>query len=838
MDFIENWPGKSAQEEGGIEHPAVYHMLDVAAVAELLIAPCGFSKPMEQALVLLTALHDLGKIGEVFRRMLREGVIQAEKHWQVTEVLLRRHEDLLEPRLGGVNKRRFELYAAAAGHHGAPPTDLRRDAVLKRAGAAAIADSGAAVAAFLDLWPDASLEALVDLEEAKRLSWWFSGFVSTADWIGSNRDWFPPVESGPSVAEYLGDAREKAACAVEKAGLVGALPAEGWILDFTELRPMQQACLEIALPEGPMLAVIEDETGAGKTEAALLLAQRMLLAEKGRGLFFALPTMATADAMFLRARSHVGRMFHNKPSLTLAHGRSGLSGAFRELVVGAENASDDVGCASWLAEGRRRALLADVGVGTIDQVLLSALKVKFQTLRHFALSSKILIVDEVHEMSEAYLQEELIAVLKQHRAAGGSAILLSATLPLKLRDRLLATWGAPPDSDPAYPSLTIAGGEVRRSFAQKPGERGSVRVARLPDAESAAALLKRFSEDGAACVWVRNSVDEAIAAVELLRASGVEAELLHARFALCDRKRIEAAMLKRFGKEGEGRKGSVLVGTQVLESSLDLDFDVMISDLAPMASLIQRAGRLWRHMDKRPRAARPVSEPVLYVLSPDPTKVDDVAWLSRVLGRGAGVYFLDQQWRTAERLFGAGAIEAPAGLRGLIEAAHVESGETDALGRAAPPLPEPVIAAELERLAERSSHASHAQRNLVEWKEGFRSGARADDDAEYPTRLGEPQTRLTLARLEGGRLAPWAQGEEAGEGLTPWMLSEVSAASSKLAKLEIPEPAAKPVDFAGWPKWRRETVRFCVVEEDGRICEGLRYEADLGLIFEAPLQRG
>ena len=226
---------------------------------------------------------------------------------------------------------------------------------------------------------------------------------------------------------------------------------------------MQEACSAVALRDGPMLAVIEDETGAGKTEAALILAQRMMAAGKGRGLFFALPTMATADAMFLRNRDCIAGMFDRGPSLTLAHGRAGLSVGFRDLI-GRERANpDEPGCSDWLAEDRRRALLADVGVGTIDQALLAVLPTRHSCLRLYGLSSKILIVDEVYEMGDPYLQELLVTLLRIHAAMGGSAILLTATLPLGLRARLVAAFeeGAgretSPSTDRAYPALTVAG---------------------------------------------------------------------------------------------------------------------------------------------------------------------------------------------------------------------------------------------------------------------------------------------------------------------------------------------------------------------------------------------
>ena len=139
--------------------------------------------------------------------------------------------------------------------------------------------------------------------------------------------------------------------------------------------------------------------------------------------------------------------------------------------------------------------------------------------------------------------------------------------------------------------------------------------------------------------------------------------------------------MARFGRDGIGRSGRVLVATQVVEASLDLDFDVMVSDLAPVGALIQRAGRLWRHMDRRPVADRPVSGPVLTILSPDPDQVTDSSWLNRVLDRGAWVYRHDHQWLTARAMFDAGTISSPDGLRALIQAVH---------GLCTPDVPEPL----------------------------------------------------------------------------------------------------------------------------------------------------
>jgi CRISPR-associated endonuclease/helicase Cas3 len=819
------------------EHPAVYHMLDVAAVSERLLSNSGISPSRSRAFTVLIALHDLGKISESFRAMLSGASGQGRRHWELTEVLLHQNDARLAAHLGGDPEIRWQLYAAVAGHHGRPP-DLGIGALPKtgrpprdyikawqQIGAGAVA-AQEVIDAFCDLWPGASLDGL-DLAEAMQLSWWLPGLCAAADWIGSNTLWFKPQRPGPDLNDYLAQARRTAAIAVAESGL-GAAPVRSEALFNFALRPMQAECAKIPLPEGPMLAVIEDETGAGKTEAALILAHRMVQAGKGQGLYFALPTMATADAMFARADKIVGAMF-TAPTLTLAHGRAGVSEEFRKLVEGGDRGEDTPSCTDWLAESRRRALLANVGVGTIDQALMAVLPVRHQALRHFGLSSKILIVDEVHEMGEPYIAKELERLLQMHRAAGGSAILLTATLPLGLRERLLSTYGARNDS-PAYPALTVAVAEAVTEFEVDPRPtKGPVRVERIENFDAALQQLVIGAGQGAACVWVRNSVDEAIAAMEALAAKGVAARLLHARFALCDRKRIEAEVRARVGKTGQGRQGFVLLGTQVLESSLDLDFDVMVSDVAPMAALVQRAGRLWRHMEERPAATRPVPAPVLQVLCPDPDTVTDDRWLRGTLGRGAWVYDLADVWRTARVLLtsgiGNGRIEAPHGLRRLIEAVH---------GDAAEALPEPLQRAEIEALGKAAAARTQAVHNLVDLSRGYRDGGGASPDTSYPTRLGGATRTLILARHGPAGLLPWADGA----GVRPaeaWALSEVSARAGRLDRLALPDQSSPAITAItrDWPDWKRAELRVCPVAEGGWICEGLRYDRDCGLVFSA-----
>lgn len=814
---ILDWPGKSAPE-GGSEHPAIYHMIDVGAVAERLLAPLDLPAERKAFYTLAAALHDLGKINASFRDMLRKGKPQAAgRHWEVTEAWLREFDGDL---IGIADNRRirFDLFASIAGHHGRPPVQESFDRMLAAAGQEARSDAQAALHELKSLWPDARLD--LPKQAIAGLTWWLPGFIAVADWLGSTPRFFPPVAAGLAPADYLPLARERAAQAIPLAGLdVPELSQDPIIPPDWTLRPMQKAAQDIMLPDGPVLALIEDETGSGKTEAALILAQRMMQAGKGRGLFFALPTMATANAMFDRAANLVGRLYTTPPSLALAHGRAALSQRFRELIRSTPDARQP-SCAEWLADDRRCALLATIGIGTIDQALLSGLPVLHAMLRHYAISQKILIVDEVHEMGDPYMAEELCQLLQLHRRMGGSAILMTATMPVELRAKLCRAFGCETPESLAYPALSIAGHSQITDLTSV-NTRGPIKVTRLPTADAALGLLQDAVNHGAAALWVRNAVDDAIAAVNELRARGIDADLLHARFALCDRLRHETKALATFGKMRDPRPGRVLVATQVVESSLDLDFDVMVSDLAPIPALVQRAGRLWRHMDLRPQTERPCPAAVLHVLSPDPDRVEDHMWLRNVLDRGAFTYPLDLQWRSAQALFTAGRIDAPDGLRALIE-------EGLAGGR----LPDPLMQAEQDRLGQSFAQGDLARQNLIALNAPYRMIKGFSEDADFPTRLGREQRTLVLARRVEGKILPLDADHWCAESR---QRSEVSAAAYKVDRLALPDQSVPEIVALkqDWPEWQRSRIFLCPVGPDGVICEGLSYDPQLGLRFQS-----
>ncbi|MDE0209257.1 MAG: CRISPR-associated helicase Cas3' [Boseongicola sp.] len=835
-NVITDWPGKTIDGE---YHPALWHMLDVGAVADCLIGkhPVTGSASWNQAIVLLIVLHDLGKFSESFRDQIKGVAARAEYHSQLSFVLLQRHDSLLGERVGGSANARRSLCAAVAGHHGGPPELDDGRGILERRWTSAIGEraveaAAEAIASVGKLFPDASLEGL-SADEAKALSWKVSGLTVQADWIGSNADWFGCQRPGIPVARYWADARCRAKHAVAEAGLhLAKLQPTAAILPVQATpRPMQQEVRRIALPEGPALVIMEDATGSGKTEAALMLASRMMEAGKGDGLFLALPTMATSNAMLKRVERVAADLFSGRPSLGLSHGRARQNPQFQRILGNdGSDPGEPVTCGQWLADDRRRILLADIGVGTIDQALMAVLPTRFNTLRLWALSNRVLVVDEAHSY-DPFMEEELRSLLRFHAMLGGSAIVMTATLPGRMRDgyaeafqRGLGMRRPTRIEGDAYPQLSVVSKQVEFSApAAVLSTCRKIEVERV-DAGAAMERIREGVERGAACVWIRNAVDDAVAAAQTLDSLGIPADLLHARFMVADRLRKEEALQARFGRDGTDRQGGVLVATQVVEASLDLDFDVMVSDLAPIGSLIQRAGRLWRHMELRPAESRPVPGPALRILSPDAEVVEDDQWLHRVLDAGAWVYPLSDQWRTARAVFGAGAIREPDGLRNLIEAVH---------GRDPEEVPEPLGRAEQDSLgklmierqmAKNQLLSTHCEGQLLDY---LAAAQKVYDEERLTTRLGIPQVTLRLARAGEGGLEPLADS---------WENSEVQMSRARYEKLGgVDQETQEIVRLkSSWPDWKRSTIQIAVVGKEGTMAKELRYDSRLGLLAGTP----
>ncbi len=859
------WPGKRLREgeTGDIRvHPAAFHMLDVAAAAARLLETqpdrlMRLAKPVDAEpaafgrwLVLLVALHDIGKLtsgflaqilGDEAPASVRRPALPGVRHWQASALILDELDGELAAAIGADRQARRHLYAAVAGHHGrppAPPSNADRRALRRDPGFPPARLLVRALIELLGVHPVADMDG----EAAAKLSWSLSGLTVVADWIGSNRDWFPFTPSdGLSLAGYWSLARERAAAAVAAAG-AESVPVRGAgtpaaLLGVGRLRPLQDAAADTPLPDGPVLAVLEDLTGAGKTEAALILARRMILAGKAAGLHIALPTMATANALFDRMAPIAGRLFDGVPSLALAHSRRAMHDGFRQALDAGEPPATESGapvCARWIADDRRKAFLAELGVGTIDQALQAVLPTRFNTLRLWGLADRVVVVDEAHAY-DSYMNEEIFALLRFQAAMGGCAIVMTATLPTHLRQRLIAAFAgglgsgdASVPTSASFPGLTLVGraGAQTRAVAPVAETRRTVAVQRLATSVEATDVVARIAGRGAAVAWVRNAVDDVLAAAGTLEAAGVTVTVLHARFAMVDRLRIEREIRDRFGPSGSAadRAGRVVVASQVIEQSLDLDFDGMVSDLAPVDLLIQRAGRLWRHMDRRPASERPVPTPLLHVLSPDPEDVGDDRWLQGVLEGGAWVYDLDRQYLTARVLFRSGALVAPEGLPPLIEAVYDP----------APDLPDVIRAAadraEGDRLAERA----HGHSAVLRVEAGYRDSDGYDDPGDRPTRLGEPTRSLVLAKPSPDGLEPWAE-EPAGDTDRRWALSEVPVREGLYRRIEGQLPSVEKPEIRAvldtWPDWRRRRCRPLIVGDDGHCGGSLKYLRSQGLLI-------
>jgi CRISPR-associated endonuclease/helicase Cas3 len=298
----------------------------------------------------------------------------------------------------------------------------------------------------------------------------------------------------------------------------------------------------------------------------------------------------------------------------LAHGKSQLNPEFERLVAAGRRQTMQrmeeaaAQCAAWLASSRKRVFLGQIGVCTVDQVLLSVLPVRHKFVRGFGINKSVLIVDEIHAY-DAYMHGLLGEILRRQKAVGGSAILLSATLPASVRLKLFEAWQAEETGAAPYPALWHATSGTAHvlgvSSEHYPQKREVVsECLKLPDAFPDEAILERLvraAEGGARVAAVLNLVDDAQRLARLLRTrTAAPVDVFHARYRFADRQEKERAAIALYGRHAPRERGRILVATQVVEQSLDLDFDWMVTQICPGDLLFQRLGRLHRHARSRP----------------------------------------------------------------------------------------------------------------------------------------------------------------------------------------------------------------------------------------------
>ncbi|MFC7329882.1 CRISPR-associated helicase Cas3' [Marinactinospora rubrisoli] len=518
------------------------------------------------------------------------------------------------------------------------------------------------------------------------------GIVIQADWLVSQlhfvRRQLALLSEGPAdLRRHLAVARRTVPGLLAEAGL-SRPPARsgGFTAAFPGIPQPNglQRSLERWLPElctGPGLLVVAAPMGEGKTEAGLYGAEIMGRASGRNGLYLALPTMATADQMYGRVRAYLDGRVDAAGSMTLLHGMAWLNTDYLPEVPGPPSGvrpgDGDVGATSvesperrrlievteWL-QGRKRGLFADYAIGTIDQALMAALRGRHNVVRMLGLSGKTVVIDEVHS-ADPYMQALLTRLLTWLGRLQVPVVLLSATLHHKIAAMLVDAYlkgagrrrgerTAPPAI--AYPGWLYVDGRTHEVTANpeplpttpRPPLAVSLREVDLGGAEGRAdALADELAgllDEGGCAAVICTTVAEAQRTYDQIAGrladrfgdaeAGVRLELylLHSRFPAEQRELITSEIVRRFGKQGarEGaRPGSaILVATQIIEQSLDLDLDLLVTDLAPMHLLLQRAGRCWRHehldLIKRPEWAR---EPRMVVIAP--ARPDDTRSLPR-----------------------------------------------------------------------------------------------------------------------------------------------------------------------------------------------------------------
>ena len=456
----------------------------------------------------------------------------------------------------------------------------------------------------------------------------WTGFVIMADWIASS-DLFPLGIRDESVSTA---ARAWSALELPPPWHPAPPPTLDELMRVRfDLPPgatpnlVQRAVVTAASSlREPGMLIIEAPMGIGKTEAALAASEHLAARFGQRGVFMALPTMATSNAMFARVLHWIRAQGTTEDaSVVLAHGKASLEDSYRGLLrrralvdIG-RDASDgkvdhgEVIAHYWLS-GRKKGMLADFAVGTIDQLLFGGLKAKHLALRHLALVNKVVIVDEVHA-ADFYMSQYLIRILEWLGSYRVPVILMSATLPAAQRIALARAYEAGrgwngDDSDLrgniGYPAITVIDGGCRVESAADVRQPAQIAIERIDD--SMVSLIERMRvllATGGCVGIVRNTVARAQDTARVLSEHFPgDVVLLHSRFVARHRSDLESGLVAELGPDGTRPSRRIVVGTQVIEQSLDVDFDLLISDVAPIDLLFQRIGRLHRHDRKRPPA--------------------------------------------------------------------------------------------------------------------------------------------------------------------------------------------------------------------------------------------
>lgn len=646
------------------------HCRIVGEVAKELILRSPVAKLFPVGAAFTAATHDIGKVSPTFYNKIMSACS--------------------EPLLASVNFRLERTWNGHAGvsqaaakalgapeyvpeilgqHHGFSPNLAGKRADAEVFGGPAWQEERKKLVASLQASLGESWPQVGSVAQARLLA----GLTSVADWIGSGRHFEDPHAPW----------EDKINEALDDAGFVPVSYKSG--LTFEEVfgfsaRQAQSNLIEQV--SGPGVYVLEAPMGMGKTEAALYAAYRMLESGQASGIYFALPTQLTSNKIYERFNEFLQGKKDSKLPGILADdcGHRSLLLHSNAWLLDTDMGEEGRPGGAWFSQSKR-GLLAPFAVGTIDQALMAAMNVKHGFVRAFGLAGKVVVLDEVHAY-DAYTGTLLDALVELLRQLGCTVIILSATLNQDRRQKLLSR----PTSAMAYPLITASPSDDEqrvREVSIPAGESKQYHIALQSDESAAVEQALLRAEQGEQVLWIENTVKEAqqryldiaARAAEL----GLACGLLHSRFTVDDRQRIEDKWVNLYGKAGWAQRheqGRILVGTQVLEQSLDIDADFMVSRFAPTDMLLQRLGRLWRHKET-PRCD--TAKPEAWLLAPDLNEAIESP--QKHFGASAYVYSPYVLCRSLEVWRGMTRISLPGDIRDLIESTYVSRQEQGVMSR-------------------------------------------------------------------------------------------------------------------------------------------------------------
>lgn len=683
-----------------------------------------------------------------------------------------------------------------------------------------------------------------------------SGLTSFADWIGSNEDWFPfgTAEECKNLAAWLQRRRVNAERALGAIGWEYRTPLSPEERSFEEVfptcspaRPLQIAVAKVVRNiTGPCILLLEAPMGEGKTEAAFYAHLELQRRFGHRGLYVALPTKATGNAMFERTLAFLRSLKPGRDlDLQLLHGGALLNDTFQNLLFSGIHDPEkggDIRVGEWFTH-KKRALLSEYGVGTVDQSLLPILPVRHQFVRLWGLANRVVVFDEIHAY-DAYTGTLLVHLLRWLLALNSSVVLLSATLPPSIRRKLAGIANAElPETEVAYPRLSVfrEGSVEQIHFEADPARRRIVRLQGIaPDLTTVRTALEEHLANGGMGLALMNTVQRAQDLYRLFGdgepvkrdgrlvgkrlSDGMEVLLFHARFPAEDRQKREDQALATFGRDGARGGRIILIATQVAEQSLDLDFDCIATDLAPIDLVLQRAGRLWRHA----RNTRPIPEPTLLVaglIGDTPPDFGNPLWWG-------AVYREDLLLLTWVLLRTRQHLALPDEIDDLVQAVYEEQVEVPES------LQERLEKALEAEEGESFAHKGQANQAIIglpddaSWNDPSRY-IKADEDEPglHPTlvaqtRLGEPSV-VAIPLFPADEFRPEEQHLPQSKS---WFLRAMSLSRKGVVK---------QLQSQGVPKgWEQSPLlRNCyplLLDQQGRWTQdqAVRLDSDLGLVYE------